>query len=149
LFYAEGNVSLYNKSLRWACKDERLIEIYSKFLKQLNLYDRYDGGCLISYNKKKFYEKIFPHLKHSKKINITKPLCIGEGTLPGSHSKVLNYLNSHPEKSAKDISKGLKKSKVYSELQMLSKLNYIIKESYPVKHSITSKGMKLLGEIKS
>ena len=78
LFDAEGNVSLYNKSLRWACKNEELIKIYSKYLKEIGLYDKYDGCCLISYNKETFYKKIFRYLKHSNKILsfILNPLCI-------------------------------------------------------------------------
>ena len=63
LFDAEGNVSLYNKSFRWACKNKELINLYSKQLKELNLYDSYDGNCLISHNKKEFYNIIFPYLK--------------------------------------------------------------------------------------
>ena len=55
LFDAEGNVSLYNKSFRWACKNKDLVKIYTQYLKKLGLYNKYDGCCLISYDKNLFY----------------------------------------------------------------------------------------------
>jgi len=146
LFDAEGNVSLYNKSFRWACKNERLIDIYSKFLKAMDLYDGYDGGCIISKDKEKFYNKIFPYLKHSKKINNTKFLCRGEGYLIKEFLDILRFLKESPKKTSKEISKGLKKKKSYFELKLLSDFGFIIYEDYPYKFKITQKGLKSLGD---
>ena len=43
LFDAEGNVFLEDGCLRWSCLDQEKVEIYKKHLKELNLFDRYDG----------------------------------------------------------------------------------------------------------
>lgn len=146
LFDAEGNVSLYNKSFRWACKNSTFVGIYSEFLKQLNLYDRYDGSCLITYNIEGFNSKILPHLKHNKKINHTKFLYSGDGNLPDEHARVLNFIKKQPRKTARELAKALKKNKIYSELRLLSDFNFIERESYPYRFEITSKGIESLGE---
>lgn len=145
LFDAEGNVSLYNKSFRWACANKKLVEIYSKFLKGMSLYGRYDGSCLISYNKKEFYNKIYPYLKHPEKINSSLLLCTGSGKLLASHLKILDFIKRCPGKTAKEISKGLKRSKVYSELKLLGDFNFVYHEGYPYKFGVTKKGLKSLG----
>jgi len=138
LFDAEGNVSLYNKSFRWACKNEKLINIYSKYLEKIRLYDKYDGGCLVSYNKKGFYKRIFPYLKHSEKIRLASFLCIGKGGLPKDHKIILDYIKKNPYKTAKEISKALKKNKIYSELSLLKEFNFIFHEGYPYKYKLNS-----------
>jgi hypothetical protein len=144
LFDAEGNVSLYNKSFRWACKNQELIQIYTRFLKELKLYSKYDGCCLISYNLKFFYKKILPFMKHSPKINKTRFLFNGE-CLPIEYFEILKYIKNNPNKTNKEISKALKKNKVYSELYMLTNFNFISFEGYPFKFKITNKGLKSLG----
>ena len=136
LFDAEGNVSLYNKSLRFACKDARKIEIYAKYLKKLQLYKRYDGGCLITYNKNEFYDKILPYIKHPDKINLINLLCKKEGVLPKDYLEVLNFITKYPKKTAKEITKGLKKTKVDSQLRLLQEMGYITRESYPYQYTI-------------
>lgn len=146
LFDAEGNVSLYNKSFRWACKNERLVEIYSRFLKEMSLYKKYDGGCIISYNKNEFYNKIFPYLKHSKKINNTKFLCKGSGVIPNNFLDILKFLRENPQKTSKEISKALKKKKSYFELKLLSDFGFIFYKNYPYKFELTKKSQKLLGD---
>jgi hypothetical protein len=148
LFDAEGNVSLYNKSFRWACKDDKLIEIYTNFLKKLNLYDRYDTNCLVSYNKEEFYKKIFPHLKHTEKINKTLFLCKGKGNLSIEYLEVLSYINKYPKRTYKQIAKVLKKNKIYSEVKLLSDFGFLSHEGYPYRFRITSKGLNSLGESK-
>jgi hypothetical protein len=139
LFDAEGNVSLYNKSFRWACKDELLIKIYSSLLKELNLYAGYDGGCLITYNLSKFYEKIFPFMKHSDKIDKAIFLCTGTGKIPSTHSEILKYLRDNPSKRPKEIAKALKKTKVYSELRLLNNFGFVSHKGYPYKYKLTKK----------
>jgi hypothetical protein len=146
LFDAEGNVSLYNKSFRWACKNEELIKIYSKFLGNMGLYKRYDGGCLVSYNKKDFYNKIFPYLKHSKKIELSFFLCTGKGKLPENIKIIFNYIKKNPHKTAKEIAKALKKSKVYSELSLLNKFKFISSEGYPLKFKINKEMKNISGD---
>jgi len=136
LFDAEGNVSLYNKSLRWACKNEELIKIYSKYLKEMGLYDRYDGCCLISYNKEAFYKKIFQYLKHNNKIELVSFFYSGKGNLPKNHKLVFNYIKKNPNRTTKEIAKALKKNKVYSELSLLKELDFIFYEGYPYKYKL-------------
>jgi hypothetical protein len=48
----------------------------------------------------------------------------------------------------KEISKALKKNKVYSELKILSDFDFISHEGYPNKFKITSKGLRSLGGLK-
>ena len=146
LFDAEGNVSLYNKSFRWACKNENLIKIYTEIMKGINLYSRYDGSSIVSYNSEKFYNKILPFLKHSEKINNTNFLYNGAGRLPKGFGEILNYINKNPKLSAKDIAEGLKKNKVYSELKLLNDFGFIKPSNYPKEFDITTKGLKSLGE---
>ena len=138
LFDAEGNVSFYNKSFRWACKNKGLIKTYSKFLGELDLYKNYDGGCLISYNKKAFYDNIFPHLKHKKKRNHSLFLCKGEGEIPSDLKNVLNYIKKNTFSTQKEIAKALKKSKVYSELGLLREFGFILAEDYPLRFKLNN-----------
>lgn len=145
LFDAEGNVSIYNKSFRWACKNNQLVNLYSKFLNELDLFDRYDGSCLITYNTNKFYKKILRYMKNSEKINHTKFLCKGSGNLPGSYYEVLKFVRDYPNMTSKEIAKALNKNKVYSELKVLSDFSFVGYKGYPYKFKITSKGLKSLG----
>ena len=148
LFDAEGNVSLYNKSLRWACKNQKLIKIYTKLMKDIGVFHRYDGGCLISYNLKILYSKMFPFLKHSEKVNLFNFLFKGEGTMPKEYLDILRLVTNFPNKSAIEISKALKKNKVYSELKMLRNFKYIRAREHPNKYEVTSQGRELLGRLK-
>jgi len=146
LFDAEGNVSLYNKSFRWACQNKKLVDIYQNILNQEGLKNKYDGSSIICYNKTKFLEKIYPYLKHSSRINKTMLLCNLGGDLLEEHKKILNYLNRFPKSTQKQIAKALKKNKVYSKLRILKEFGLISEKEYPVKYEITSKGLKSLGE---
>ncbi|HUS49017.1 MAG TPA: hypothetical protein VMZ91_02575 [Candidatus Paceibacterota bacterium] len=146
LFDAEGNVSLYNKSFRWACKNNSLIKIYSKHLKDMGLFERYDGNCLISYNLSDFYKQIFPYLKHKDKLNKTLFLCTGKGNLPVEHLKILTHLKKEPKKTAQEIAKALKKNKIYSELRLLTDFGFISSNGYPHRFEIALKGIKSLGD---
>jgi hypothetical protein len=149
LFDAEGNVSLYNKSFRWSCKNAHLIEVYTKLLKSLNLYHKYDGGNLVSYNQAAFYDEIFPYLKHSKKRNLTSLMCSGAGDLPDNYGDILAFIQKNPSVSAAEIAKALKKTKVYSELGLLLECELIFRVDYPNKYMTTNKGTKVLGSITS
>ena len=104
LFDAEGNVSLYNKSFRWACSNQKLIEIYSSFLKEEGLYHSYDGHCIISNNLNKFYKDIFPYLRHTNKRNLVELMVKGRGVLQSLHKNILIHIKDFPGSSAKLIS---------------------------------------------
>ena len=145
LFDAEGNVSFYNRSFRWACKDKRLVEIYSSFLKKLNLFSGYDGGCITCYNLDSFYRKIFPYLKHPIKIRNISFLCKGDKkNIPPEFKAILIFIKNNPYKTQKEISKALKKSKVYSELKILKDFGFIFSKDYPLRFKLNKK-MKILG----
>jgi hypothetical protein len=146
LFDAEGNVSLYNGSFRWACKNLPQVKIYSKILKELGFKNKYDGACIVSYDKKFFYNQIFPYIKHGNKINKTLLLCGEGGILLEEHRIVLNYINKFPESTAKQITKALKKKKVYSELRILKDLSLISGKGYPRRFGIIPEGLKSTGE---
>lgn len=149
LFDAEGNVSLYNKSFRWACKDKRLIPIYSKFLKEMNLYEGYDGACLITYNRKDFFSKIFPHMKHGIKVNDSSFLCKGSReNIPNSFKIVLSYIEKYPLSTQKEIAKALKKSKVYSELSLLKEFGFITSENYPLRFKLNKETKNISRRLK-
>jgi len=145
LFDAEGNVSLHNKSLRFACQNKKLINTYSKYLKKIDLYERYDGGCLITYNCSIFYDNIMPLMKHKEKINLLNIMVKGKGKLPQDYLSVLNYIRKNPNRTNNDISKGLKKNKVYPELKLLSDFSFISRKGYPNLFEITEKGLSSLG----
>ena len=145
LFDAEGNVSFYNKSFRWACKNMPLVEIYSSFLKKLNLFSGYDGGCITCYNLDSFYREIFPYLKHPIKIGNTSFLCKGDKkNIPLEFKTLLVFIKNNPHKTQKEISKALKKSKVYSELKILKDFGFIFSNNYPLRFELNKK-MKILG----
>ncbi len=145
LFDAEGNVSLHNKSFRWACKNLKLVKIYSKFLKNMKLFNRYDGDCLISYNRLEFFDKILPHMRHNPKMDLTKFMINGH-PLPPEYLLILEYLRNNPKSSQKLIAKALKKTKIYSELKLLDNFGFISSSGHPLEFKITPKGLNKLGE---
>lgn len=136
LFDAEGNVSLYNKSFRIACKNTDSINIYKKFLRKLNLYDKYDGNCLITYNLKDFVNLIVPYMKHTNKINLSNFLFTGKEPLPEDYKRILNFIKNNPKKTSKEIAKALNKNKLYSELKLLSDFHFVYPEGYPYRYEV-------------
>src|SRR3989344_4349636 len=145
LFDAEGNVSLYNKSFKWACKNEKLIKIYMNTLNNLSLKNTYDGSSIVCYDKINFLNKIFPLIKHSDKINKTKILCNLGGEPLEEHKKLLKFIKKYPQFNQKQIAKALKKKKVYSELMVLKEMDLISSTGYPHSYGITSKGLRSIG----
>ena len=115
------------------------MEIYKKTLKHEEFKNRYDGSSIVCYDKNMFLERIYPHLKHSDKINKTKLLCNVGGELLESHKKILGYIKSFPNSTQKQIAKALKKNKVYSELTILKDLGFVIRKGYPYKYSVFKK----------
>jgi len=136
LFDAEGNVSLYNKSFRWACKNKELIKIYTKYLKEMGLYNKYDGNCLITYDLERFIKLIVPYMKHKDKINNSNFLFSGKPPLPKGYNEILDFIKNNSKKNAKEIAKALNKNKLYSELKLLSDFHFIRHEGYPYGYEV-------------
>ncbi len=140
LFDAEGNVSLYNKSFRWACQNKELVAIYKKTLDREGLKNRYDGSSIVCYDKESFLRKIYPNLKHPEKINKTMLLCNIGGDLLEEHKEVLRYVENFPNSTQKQIAKALKANKVYSRLRILKDFDLVSKKGYPHRYVISKKG---------
>ncbi|GEM_PF-3519349 len=144
LFDAEGNVFLEDRCFRWSSKNDRNIRIFTKHLKELDLFKRFDGSNLVTNNKETFFSEIFPYLKHPKKINDTRLIMLKDGTLSTRFKNILEYIVNNPGKNAKEIAKALKMVKVYSQLKFLEYLELIIMKDYPHKMTITNKGVASL-----
>ncbi|MBI2233190.1 MAG: hypothetical protein HYU56_04680 [Candidatus Aenigmarchaeota archaeon] len=141
LFDAEGNVSLEDKYFRWACKNGKRIEIYKKHLKQMNMFRRYDGASLITDNRQVFLEKIYPYLKHQKKINRINLLFHNFGHLEHDFIKILETINSNPGIIISDLNKKLNKKKMWPKIKFLIDTGHVEKEGYPMKLYVTKKGL--------
>lgn len=144
LFDAEGNVFLEDSCFRWACKNKYLTKIYIKYLKQMNLFKRYDGGNLVCNNPKDFSVLILPYLRHPKKINDSRLACFGKGKLNNKFISILNVIKENNGYEMTKIAKALKKAKVYAQIAFLRRLNYVQCQGYPNKVFITEKGMAAL-----
>ena len=144
LFDAEGNVFLEDKCFRWSSKNERNIEIFTKHLKELNLFKRFDGCNLVTYNKEIFLKKILPYIKHPQKINDTNLILYKTGTLSMRFNRILKFVNDNPGKTAKEIAKALKMVKIYAQLKCLEYLELIKANNYPRKMFTTNKGSEVL-----
>ncbi|MBU0962919.1 MAG: hypothetical protein KKD48_03365 [Nanoarchaeota archaeon] len=141
LFDAEGNVFLEDSCFRWACLDKEKVSIYKKHLKKLNLFKRYDGCNLVTYNKNTFSKEILPHIKHPDKINKTNLICYSCGKLEDRFLEILKLIKNNPSITNKKLSKVLKRTKRYSQTMFLKKLGYIKSENYPKQLFITPKGL--------
>ncbi len=131
LFDAEGNVSLEDSCFRWSCKNDNLKKIFETHLKRLNLFDRYDGSNFVTYNKKQFEKIILPYLIHPIKINNTNLVCFNKGCLDKRFNNILNIIKKNEGITNKELSKALKKKKVYAQVGVLEKLGYIYSKNYP------------------
>ena len=123
-----------------------LVKIYKKHLSEMGLFDRYDGSSLISYNLKEFEKKILPRIIHSEKISLANFMLNGCGKPPKNYLEILIYINLNPSKTAKELSKALKKNKSYSELKILKDFGFISSKGYPFKYEISPKGLSSLGD---
>lgn len=144
LFDAEGNVFLEDRCLRWSSKNERNIKVFTKHLKSIGLFKRFDGSNLVTNNREAFFAKILPYLKHPNKINDTNLIMLKEGILNERFKRILKYVEGNPRKTANEIAKALKRVKVYSQLKFLEYLELIKAEDYPRKMFITNKGSEVL-----
>ena len=144
LFDAEGNVFLEDRCVRWSCKNPRNVRIFASHLKKLDLFKRYDGSNLVCYNVKKFGKYILPYLKHPQKINDLDLILNKRGSLNKRFLTVLEAVDGAPGISTQDLSKALKKVKVYSQIRFLEGLNLVRKEDYPKMLYITKNGSEAL-----
>jgi len=142
LFDAEGNILLEDKCFRWSCKNEEKVKIYIKHLKKLNLFRRYDGGNLVTYNKDIFSNKILPFLKHPEKINKANLICHNKGYLDNRFIDILDLIYKNPGITNSKLAKALKRVKRYSQSRFLENLGYIKSKNYPKQLFITMKGLK-------
>ncbi len=102
--------------------NEERVKIYIKNLKKLNLFDRYDGCNLISYNKEKFAKEILPYLKYPNKINKTNLICYGKGKLENRFIGILEFIKNNPGINNKGPAKVLKRGKRYAQTKFLEKI---------------------------
>ncbi len=144
LFDAEGNVFLEDKCFRWACKEPRKVEVYKKYLSKLGLFYRYDGGNLITNNKERFYEVIFPYIKQKDKINKSRLACTGKGHLDKRFRSFLSLINKNPGKTASELARIIKMKKLYAQIKVLENFKYIARTGYPRRAYIIDKGLKEL-----
>ncbi|MBI2652522.1 hypothetical protein HYX00_03570 [Candidatus Woesearchaeota archaeon] len=144
LFDAEGNVFLEDKCFRWASKNELNIRIFTKHLKELDLFKRFDGSNLVTNNRELFFKEVFPFIKHPQKINDTQLIMLKEGILNKRFKNILEFVQDNPKKTKREIAKALKMVKVYSQLKFLEYLELVKMEDYPHKIMITNKGSEAL-----
>ncbi len=141
LFDAEGNVSLEGSSFRWSCLNKEKVKIYIDHLKELNLFKRYDGCNLVSYDREVFAKKILPYLKHPDKINKAKLICHGIGKLEKKFIQLLYIIKNNQGITNKALTKVLKGGKKYAQIKFLERLGCIRMINYPKQILITEKGL--------
>jgi len=129
---------------RIACKNEKRIKVFKNLLIKLDLFRRYDGLNLITYNKKYFKSKIFPFLKHPDKVNRCNLLFNEEGYLENRFLNILNLIKYNNNLTYKMLSKNLKRIKVYSQVKFLENLDCVKIYGYPKMIKITNKGLNQL-----
>lgn len=143
LFDAEGNVSIYNRSIRLACKDKEKVRIYTKFLEKESFSVTYDGGCMVIYDLNLFFDKFYHHIIHSKRKKLLYFLCTGKGEMPLAFQEVADYVVNHPNCTQKEIAKALKKTKVFQELKLLCDFEYLCHKGYPFRYFTQHRRLKL------
>lgn len=144
LFDAEGNVNLQDNCLKWACKDLKKVSIYEKHLRDLNLFKRYDGTCLICPDPVRFDALIFPYVKHLDKRKDFDFMLFRSEELPSRYYGILETIEKHQAMAQKNLAKALNRVKIYGVLGILEKHGYIITQGYPYKIFLTEKGFKEL-----
>ncbi|MFH1358663.1 MAG: winged helix-turn-helix domain-containing protein [archaeon] len=131
LFDAEGNIFLEDSCFRWSCKDPQMREIFKTHLKRLNLFNRDDGINLVTNNKEAFKNKILSYIIHSKKINNSSLIYYKRGDLEKRFKDILELIKNRPGITNNDLSKALKKKKVYAQVGVLERLGYVYSKNYP------------------
>jgi len=144
LFDAEGNVFLEDRCLRWSCKTKKYLRVYQRHLKDLDLYHRYDGSNFVTYNLQTFLDAVYPFIKHKNKINDIRLLCNLNGKLKNRFLNILKEVYKKPCAKIKELAKGLKRAKLYSQIRFLEDTGYVYIKEYPKKVYLTEKGLKEL-----
>ena len=144
LFDAEGNVFLEDECFRWACKDLKKVNIYKKYLKKYNLFNRYDGANLITNNVESFSKLVFPYIRHKEKINQCQLIFNGEGYLDKRFRNILSMINKNQDKTISEISKIMNRKKLWAQIRFLEKHKYIYSKGYPKHIHMTDKGLSEL-----
>jgi len=110
----------------------------------MGLFDRYDGTCLICKDYKLFDKLVFPYLKQNNKINDFHLIMKREANLPLKFLNILKIVKKCNGQRITEISKALKRVKIYAQIGVLEDLGYVEKREYPKKVFITQKGLSLL-----
>ena len=144
LFDAEGNISLEDKCFRWGCKDKILLEKLIGIYKKLDIFRRYDGSNIISYDKEFFLKYLLPFIKNKEKINRINLITNKTGKLDKRFINILIKIKGSPKITNKELAKTLKRTKVHAQTRFLTELNYIETKNYPKMLEITNKGKKAI-----
>ena len=147
LFDAEGNISLEDKNLRLSCKNKILLPKLIKIFKDLNLYRRYDGANIVSYDLDYFNTYILKYIKNEDKINRFNLIYYKKGYLEPRFLNTLEKINRTPGITRKELAKVLKRIKVHSQARFLEDLGYIKTMNYPISMYITPKGLESINRI--
>jgi hypothetical protein len=144
LFDAEGNVFLEDGCFRWACKNTRRVDIYERHLKEYGLFNRYDGGNIVTNNSDVFSSLILPYMKNKEKINKAKLLCCGVGYLDKRFRKILNTVKNNPNKEVSRLARIMGRKKLWPQIRFLERYKYVESKEYPKMIFITDKGINEL-----
>ncbi len=93
-----------------------------------------------------FSKLIFPYIKHPQKINDFNLIFKKKGKLNNRFLYILDIINENPGKTNKELSKALKRVKIYSQINFLKDSGYIRKINYPHRIYITNKGLASLSQ---
>jgi hypothetical protein len=144
LFDAEGNIFLEDSCFRWSCKNPEKVEIYKKYLRKYDLFNRYDGSSLITNNVNVFLKLIFPYLKHKEKINKSQLISTGKGYLDKKFRNILSIININQGKTVIETAKIMERKKLWPQVRFLEKYKYVKCKGYPKHVYMTCKGINEL-----
>ncbi|MBI4016009.1 MAG: hypothetical protein HY362_04815 [Candidatus Aenigmarchaeota archaeon] len=141
LFDAEGNVSFEDNYFRWACQNMEKVKIYEKYLKKYNMFNRYDGGSLITNNTLAVSTLILPFLKQEDKKNKARLLCLGDGHLDKKFTNILYIVKNNEGKRITELAKIINRRKLYAQIKFLERFKYVECTDYPKRVYMTPKGI--------
>ena len=136
-----------DKNLRLSCKNKILLPKLIKIFKDLNLYRRYDGANIVSYDLDYFNTYILKYIKNEDKINRFNLIYYKKGYLEPRFLNTLEKINRTPGITRKELAKVLKRIKVHSQARFLEDLGYIKTMNYPISMYITPKGLESINRI--
>lgn len=109
-----------------------------------NLFARFDGVNLITYNKEAFKNKILPYLKHPKKINNSNLVIHNLGNLEPRFVEIINTVRDNEGLTNKELAQLLSKKKIYAQVKFLKGLGYVYTKDYPKKIFINKQKLENL-----